>query len=70
MKKYPEVKAGEWIYPIRHGYKMKCCDCGLVHTLNFKLIKRGKRHIILLQGFRDERSTAAVRREQKKRQGR
>lgn len=70
MKRYPEVKDGEWVYPVRHGYKMKCCDCGLVHVLNFKLVKRGRGHIILISGHRDERSTAAGRREKKKKEAR
>lgn len=28
--KYEEPKEGEWIRPIKRGYKMACCDCGLV----------------------------------------
>jgi hypothetical protein len=24
------------------GYKMKCCDCGLVHMINFKVAKVAK----------------------------
>lgn len=32
----------DWIFPRRGGYRMMCCDCGLVHELQFRL--RG-RHI-------------------------
>jgi len=39
--KYINHKAGEWIRPIRNGYKMACCDCGLVHRLDFKHIPWG-----------------------------
>ena len=35
------VQAGEWIQPVRKGYRMECCDCGLVHVLDFR-IYRGK----------------------------
>ena len=46
---YPNVKPGEWIQPIRKGYKMKCCDCGLVHILNFRIYK----HRVQFQAFRE-----------------
>ena len=25
----------EWINPKKRGYLMKCCDCGLVHEIEF-----------------------------------
>jgi len=31
----------EWVYPKR-VYKMRCCDCGLVHKLKFNVILRGR----------------------------
>jgi len=69
MAKYQKVNAGEWVQPVRNGYKMACCDCGLVHKLNFRIVKKGTRNFIQFQGFRDERATAAVRRERKKESG-
>ena len=36
-----KVKNGEWVQPTRKGYKMQCCDCGLVHIIDFRLIKIG-----------------------------
>jgi hypothetical protein len=27
----------DWIRPKRRGYRMACCDCGLVHEVNFRL---------------------------------
>ena len=57
-KKYPPTKDGEWIQPIRKGYKIKCCDCGLIHRLNFR-VKNGH---IQFQAFRDNRATGQVRR--------
>jgi hypothetical protein len=59
---YTQVFSGEWVQPVRKGYKMGCCDCGLVHTVNFRIVKRR----IQFQAFRDERKTAAHRRERKK----
>lgn len=37
-KRFPVVKSGKWVQPIRRGYHMKCCDCGLVHRMNFRII--------------------------------
>ena len=61
MANYPEVQSGQWVQPVRKGYKMSCCDCGLVHKLNFRL-RRGR---IQLQAFRDNRATGQKRRHMK-----
>lgn len=55
---YPDVKAGEWVQPRASGYRMACCDCCLVHLLRFR-IRGGK---VQMQAFRDNRSTAQLRR--------
>lgn len=39
-KKFAIMKAGwggwcKWVMPIPKGYLMKCCDCGLVHEMEF-----------------------------------
>ena len=62
--KYDEPESGEWIRPVRKGYKMSCCDCGLVHKLDFK-IYGDKRKVIVFRAFRDERATAQMRRHRK-----
>jgi hypothetical protein len=56
--KYNQLHDGDWERPRMRGWKMKCCDCSLVHRVNFKIVK-GQ---IMLQAFRDKRSTAASRR--------
>lgn len=50
--KYTPVKNGEWISPIKKGYKMKCCDCGLVHVLEFKHIPYGNGKKIIFRAWR------------------
>ncbi len=30
---------GEWVQPKR-GFRMKCCDCGLVHRMEFRVRAR------------------------------
>lgn len=55
---YAVVQDGEWVQPVRRGSKMECCDCGLVHTLNFRIRERR----IQFQASRDNRATANKRR--------
>lgn len=57
---------GEWITPKRRGYRLQCCDCGLRHRLNFRLVRTlNGGHSIQFQAFRDNRATAQVRRHKK-----
>jgi len=60
-RKYYTVQAGEWIQPVRRGYRLACCDCGLVHTFDFR-IRKGRAQF---RAFRDNRKTAAKRRAMK-----
>ena len=39
MTSFPVAKNGEWIQPVRRGYKMECCDCGLIHQFDFRVVK-------------------------------
>jgi hypothetical protein len=70
--RYKRVKDMEWQMPILEGYKMACCDCGLVHTMNFKIIKEDNQEEeiegarVLVQATRNERATAQIRRHKKK----
>ena len=52
------MSEGQWVQPVRRGYKMRCCDCGLVHRMDFR-IRNGRAQ---LRAFRDNRATAAIRR--------
>ena len=65
MAKYANPKAGEWIQPVMKDYKLACCDCGLVHTVDFKVIKCGRGHKTIFRVFRNNRATAAMRRKSK-----
>ena len=57
MKRFPAVKDGEWVQPVRRGYLVACCDCGLVHRMNFRIY--GGR--VQFQAWRHPRSTGALR---------
>ena len=34
-KTFKTLMPGEWAYLRQRGHKMKCCDCGLVHKMDF-----------------------------------
>jgi len=57
-----QLQEGEWTKPCRKDYLLACCDCGLVHRINFR-IDRG---YLELQAFRDEKATKRRRKEMEK----
>lgn len=58
MTRYLQPEANEWVQPVRRDYKMACCDCGLVHNLDFR-IHKGR---VQFRARRNYRSTAMMRR--------
>jgi len=56
--KYHVLMDGEWEAPAMRGYKLMCCDCGLVHRMDFK-IRDG---YVEFRAARDPRATKAARR--------
>jgi hypothetical protein len=58
MAKYKAENSGRWIQPIKKGYKMMCCDCGLVHLIDFRFYHRR----IQFRVDRDNRATGQARR--------
>lgn len=64
-QQYTQVHSGEWVQPTRKGYKMECCDCGLVHTVDFRIITNGRGSVIQLRAFRDEKATKQKRKHAK-----
>jgi hypothetical protein len=76
----PKPQAGpdgwtDFIKPVMRGYRLACCDCGLVHDMDFKVVriirtsKSGihtvadaeKKYEVLFRARRNYRSTAAMR---------
>ena len=37
-RRFPKVKDRQWVQPIPKGYHMACCDCGLVHRMDFRIV--------------------------------
>jgi len=49
-----------WIRPYMHGYKFCCCDCGLVHFLQFRIVPED--FCVEFRVKRDNRATGQSRR--------
>lgn len=74
---------GKWsreVHPAMSGYRMACCDCDLVHDMEFHIERVIRRHpdgsydsektgdkdlIVVFKVARNNRSTAALRRKKK-----
>lgn len=54
-----------WIQPNMPKYLMSCCDCGLVHEMQFRIIKSTRRELVQFRARRAERYTAQERAKQK-----
>jgi hypothetical protein len=53
---------------VKKNYKLACCDCGLVHIMEFKHIPWRNGRKIIFRCWRDNRATAAMRSGLKKEQ--
>jgi len=79
MKRHTVEKSGDWSEetPNMDSYRMGCCDCGLVHDIQFRAIKVSelkpdgtflyetldqKEYRVEIRVRRNNRSTAQVRR--------
>lgn len=60
---YQKPKPGEWVQPVKRGYKMACCDCGLVHTMDFR-VHKGRAQF---RAWRNPRATGGIRSTMKRR---
>lgn len=75
FKKYegPPGEWTEWVAPTMKKYRMGCCDCGLVHDMEFSIVRVTRRkgqdfdgkqvsgHRVLFRVKRNNRSTARMR---------
>jgi hypothetical protein len=55
---YQVISYGEWTRPRMRNFREQCCDCGLIHRLDFRIV-HGR---IEFRTRRDDRATAAARR--------
>lgn len=54
----------DWIRPVETGYKLACCDCSLVHNMDFRVNEDRAEFRV----SRNNRSTAQMRRHNKGKQ--
>jgi hypothetical protein len=54
---YSQIYTGEWQQPPRKNFFLACCDCGLVHRLDFRIVKGH----IQFRTFLHPRATAGIR---------
>lgn len=64
--KWTQGHDGDVIIPQMEGYKIRCCDCGLVHRFTFAVVKDGRKQRVAFTVSRDNRATAAARRKTKR----
>jgi hypothetical protein len=64
MAKYDQPEENEWVTPVMKCYKLACCDCGLVHEIDFRLTIVNKKVVLQFRVRRNNRSTGQMRRHQ------
>jgi hypothetical protein len=57
-KKFKKIKDGQLVRPKMDGYLIGCCDCGLVHRIDFEITRMG---ILKFRAYRDDNSTKKLR---------
>ena len=63
-RKYTKPKAGQWVTFSRwRNITLSCCDCGLVHTVDFRV----KGRLLEARFFRDGPATGGKRSKRKQR---
>lgn len=58
--RYEQIIDGEWTRWDRIGNKDRCCDCGLVHIVDYRIVA-GPRKIIQARYKTDRKATARIR---------
>ena len=55
---YDVISYGEWTRPRMRNFREQCCDCGLIHRLDFRIVDDK----VEFRTRRDDRAIAAARR--------
>lgn len=69
-KGYIQIVEGEWVEPVHDGFIDQCCDCCLVHVVDYVVVDRKTRKLVTNVAVQfklrvDRRRTAASRRKLK-----
>jgi hypothetical protein len=84
IEKETEDGWSRWVPPVMVGYRMSCCDCNLVHDMEFQVVRASSsdangffqheepldpnEYRVLFRAKRNNRSTSALRRSSSKKQ--
>jgi len=61
--RYQQIVEGEWTPVDRRGNREQCCDCALVHRLDYRIRHTASGRIKFEERVsRDDRATTAIRR--------
>lgn len=65
--RYNTVTDNRWVYPRHNGFRSACCDCGLVHSIDFRIVDGPRKGMksVKFRVYRNNRATAAMRRGRK-----
>lgn len=59
---YRLLEPNAWERPQHRDYRLRCCDCGLVHQMDFRIVRVQGRGAVEFRMRRNPRATAANRR--------
>ena len=59
MTKYHQVIEGEWTPIVKRGHVNQCCECALVHVIDYREREKG---VLEMRVRVNRRATAAARR--------
>lgn len=64
--RYKQMYDGDRVRPVMKGYRMRCCQCDLIHILDFFVIRWGRGYKVEFVARQDKRATAGIRRRKAK----
>lgn len=58
---YEVAYDNEWVQPRQRRFKLECCDCGLIHEVDFRIVRKGDVEKVQFRARRERRETARNR---------
>lgn len=58
---YEQIEDGRWYPTNLRNQREQCCDCGLVHIIDYRVKKIGRRNELEFRVKRDDRATDRIR---------
>lgn len=60
--KYVHLEDGQWHEPVMNRHREECCDCGLVHKVDYRIKETTRGTRLEFRARVDRKATAAIRR--------